>query len=147
MATEPTCYAMALAAAVRSRSEVVCLGCGVVTTRSSDRRNLNSSSSAHVLPLWKATIASQLNQLADSVSLECFLGGVDPRFCAALPTMVLSRASSQSPDAIASARSRHARLRPHYVITTTFFVTALQSAWFCCRGTDTTRVNLLRLHE
>ena len=100
---------MALAAAVRSRSEVVCLGCGVVTTRSSDsRRNLNSSSSAHVLPLSKATIASQLNQLADSVSLECFLSGVDPRFCAALPTMVL-RASSQSPDAIASARALQRR--------------------------------------
>ncbi len=60
---------MAMATSTRTPiAQVICLACGEVTRRSSDRRNLKSSASQHVVPLWKTTITSELqkrNQLAD----------------------------------------------------------------------------------
>ena len=59
--------------AERSRSAAepaICLGCGVTTRRSSDRRNLYSSASAHILPLWSTTITSQLKKNTQLVDLD-----------------------------------------------------------------------------
>lgn len=65
-------YGMTTSMHTKQSAPVVCLGCGEVAQRSSDRRNLKSSCSQHVVSLWKTTIASELqkrNQLADLDSL------------------------------------------------------------------------------
>ena len=41
---------------------VVCHGCGEVMRRVSERRNLKSSASQHVVPLWKPVMISQLEE-------------------------------------------------------------------------------------
>ena len=40
----------------------VCFACGEVVPRASERRNLTSSSSTHVLNLWKAVLQSELKR-------------------------------------------------------------------------------------
>ena len=56
-------------------SPVLCLGCGEVSPRSSDRRNLMSNSSQHVVPLWKKTIASELQKRNQLIDLDGLISG------------------------------------------------------------------------
>ena len=57
------------------RDPVVCLGCGESVQRSSERRKLASSSSSHVVPLWKKTMSSQLLKHNLHADLDQLLAG------------------------------------------------------------------------
>ena len=67
----------ATSTSMSSASAVVCLGCGSITRRSSDRRNLNSVASQHVAALWKTTMTSELQKRKQLVDLDCLISGSD----------------------------------------------------------------------
>ena len=56
---------------------VLCLGCGegVTVQRSSERRNLTSPSSQHVIPLWKEVVGSELQRMGKVADLESVVSG------------------------------------------------------------------------
>ena len=56
---------MATSAPTASPEPVICLGCGEVIRRASERRNLKSSASQHVVPLWKTVMTSQLESVLE----------------------------------------------------------------------------------
>ena len=59
------------------RNPVVCLGCGEVVHRSSERRNLTSAASQRVVPLWKTVMDSELERRGHAADLVSMVSGVD----------------------------------------------------------------------
>ena len=59
----------------RCTAPVVCLGCGEVSRRSSDRRNLASTVSQHVASLWKSIMESELQNRNQVVDLDSLISG------------------------------------------------------------------------
>ena len=54
---------------------VLCLACGEVTSRPSDRRNLSSASSQHVVPLWKEIAAEECQRQNMTADLDSVTSG------------------------------------------------------------------------
>ena len=52
----------------------LCLACGEVT-RSADRRDLSTSASRHVVPLWKEIVGNELEKRKRQVDLDSLLSG------------------------------------------------------------------------
>ena len=51
-------------------SGVLCLGCGEVVQRSSERSNLMTTTSQHVVPLWKEVVGSELQRRGRVMDLD-----------------------------------------------------------------------------
>lgn len=54
---------------------VVCLACCDITSRASKRRNLSSSSSSHVVPLWKEIVQEEIQKQDRNIDIDSV---VDP---------------------------------------------------------------------
>ena len=64
-----------------ARPVVLCLACGEVTSRTSDRRNLRNSSSQHVIPLWKDLVAEELSKRNQHADLDDLVSGNSGYMC------------------------------------------------------------------
>ena len=58
-----------------SNTPVLCLGCGERTRGPWDRRNLTSSVSQHVVPLWKSIISKELEKRNQQADLDFVIAG------------------------------------------------------------------------
>ena len=58
-----------------TNTPVLCLGCGESTRGPWDRRNLKSSVSQHVVPLWKSIIRRELEKRNQQADLDCVIAG------------------------------------------------------------------------
>ena len=62
-----------------SGNQVICFGCGEAVRQSSERRNLASAASSHVIPQWKAVLQSEFERRGTATHLAMVVQDVIER--------------------------------------------------------------------
>ena len=62
-----------------SGNQVICFGCGEAVRQSSERRNLASAASSHVIPQWKAVLQSEFGRRGTATHLAMVVQDVIER--------------------------------------------------------------------